>query len=351
MGQEDNSTKKVKWKQISYETRQKIEALQTAKKRAAEIGEQLGYSKRTIERELAQGKVKLRDYEYRYYESYSAEVSQQAHDVKASGKGSQIKLGKDFKFAKAVSELIKKKYSPYCALEIIRQVGEIVIRISLKTLYNYIDKGYIPEITNKSLPNGGRVEKSEYKRVRIALNNTKGTSISERPSEIEKRETFGHWEMDSVEGKQGTATALLVMSERLTRQELIFKISNKTQTEIKRVIDGLEQEMGKERFAKVFKTITCDNGCEFLSPKGIEQSIFEENLKRTKVYYCHPYSAWERGTNENINRMIRRFIPKGKDIGEYTEPEVQEIQDFINSCPRFVLEGYPYNTKYSQYAA
>ena len=322
-----------------------------AKKKVGEIAEQLGYSGRTIERELKQGAVRLRDYEYRYYESYSAEVSQQAHEYKSSGKGGKIKLGNDFKFARAVAELIKRGYSPYCALEIIRQAGEIEVGISLKTLYNYIDKGYIPEITNKNLPNGGKEVKNEYRRVRIALNNTKGTSISERPLEIESRETFGHWEIDSVEGKQGTAAALLVMSERLTRQELIFKMSSKTQKEVQRVIDGLEREMGKERFAKDFKTMTMDNGCEFLNQAEIEQSMFDEKAKRTRVYYCHPYCAWERGTNENINRMIRRFIPKGKDIGEYTDAEIQEIQDFINSCPRFVLEGYPSNTKYEQYAA
>jgi len=351
MEQEKNNTKRVKWKQISYEVRQKIEALNTAGKTAKEIAAQLGYSERTIEREFLQGYVQLRDYEYRYYGSYSAEVSQQGHDNKATGKGSKIKLGKDFKFARAVADMIKRGYSPYCALELIRQGGEIEVRVSLKTLYNYIDKGYIPEITNKNLPNGGRAVKNEYKPVRIALNNTKGTSISERPSEIEKRATFGHWEIDSVEGKQGTTSALLVMSERLTRQELIFKMSSKTQAEVHRVIDGLEREMGKERFSKVFKTMTMDNGSEFLNQSGIERSVFNEKAKRTKVYYCHPYSAWERGTNENINRMIRRFIPKGKDIGEYTEQEIREIQDFINSCPRFVLEGYPSNTKYEQYAA
>ena len=90
-----------------------------------------------------------------------------------------------------------------------------------------------------------------------------------------------------------------------------------------------------------------EDGSEFLNMNELEESI--EGGKRTTIYYCHPYSAWERGTNENINKMIRRFIPKGKDIGNYTTEEIQAIEDFINSTPRKVLEGYPSNTLYQQH--
>ena len=70
--------------------------------------------------------------------------------------------------------------------------------------------------------------------------------------------------------------------------------------------------------------------------------------KRTKVYYAHPYSAWERGTNENINKMIRRFIPKGKDIGEYSEKEIKKIEDYIKNCPRKILAGAPARIAYNK---
>jgi IS30 family transposase len=198
-------------------------------------------------------------------------------------------------------------------------------------------------------PSIGKVRKRGYRPVKLALNNLKGRSIEERPPEVAQRETFGHWEIDSVEGKVGTKEVLLVFSERLTRHEFIFKLPHKTQDEVKKVLDCLEAKYGNEKFRQIFKTLTCDNGCEFLNQAKLEKSIGDGN--RLTVYYCHPYSAYERGTNENINRMIRRYIPKGSDIGNYTPAQIQKIQDHINSTPRLVLEGYPSNTRFQEHIA
>jgi IS30 family transposase len=99
--------------------------------------------------------------------------------------------------------------------------------------------------------------------------------------------------------------------------------------------------MGKS-FSEIFKTITCDNGCENLDFEGIENSVRNKE-KRTKVYYAHPYCAWERGTNENINKTIRRFIPKGVDISMFSDKEIKQIQHWINNYPRRVLDGLSAN--------
>ena len=154
----------------------------------------------------------------------------------------------------------------------------------------------------------------------------KGESIENRPQEINDRETFGHWEMDCVEGKKKTKEALLVLSERLTRQEIIIKMPDKTAASVVKALNRLERKYGR-RFPQVFKSITVDNGSEFADCAGIEKSIFGRGKRqRTTVYYCHPYSAYERGTNENINKMIRRFLPKGTDFRqvsvEYVEREI-----------------------------
>lgn len=111
--------------------------------------------------------------------------------------------------------------------------------------------------------------------------------------------------------KNDNGPVLLVLSERKTREEIIIKIANKTQEPVIKAIDMLELKY-KKGFKDKFKTITVDNGSEFLDYEGIERSRLEPNTKRTKVYYAHPYSSWERGTNENSNRLIRRFIPKGQ---------------------------------------
>lgn len=105
-----------------------------------------------------------------------------------------------------------------------------------------------------------------------AYTNTKGTSISERLKEIDARDEIGHWEMDTVVGKQGTKTVLLVLSERATREELIFKIPSKSQSAVVKQLDKLERKIGKS-FAETFKTITCDNGCGNLDFEGIETSV------------------------------------------------------------------------------
>jgi IS30 family transposase len=84
----------------------------------------------------------------------------------------------------------------------------------------------------------------------------------------------------------------------------------------------------------VFKTITADNGSEFLDSEALKKAA-----KCTEIYYAHPYSSWERGSNENGNRILRRFVPKGTDIGKLTAKELQRIEDWVNNYPRKIF-GY-----------
>lgn len=105
------------------------------------------------------------------------------------------------------------------------------------------------------------------------------------------------------------------------------------------------KRIGKERprrelgdlFPVIFKSITCDNGSEFANWAGIERSVWKRKGQRTTVYFCHPYTACERGTNENINRMIRRHFPKGTDFGKVTAAEVKRVERWINTYPREIL--------------
>ncbi len=86
----------------------------------------------------------------------------------------------------------------------------------------------------------------------------------------------------------------------------------------------------------MFASITADNGSEFLDYEALEASVFGK-LERSHLYYAHPYSSWERGSNENATRIIRRFIPKGCDIGRYTVAAIQKIENWINRYPRKIL--------------
>lgn len=159
-----------------------------------------------------------------------------------------------------------------------------------------------------------------------------GESIENRPKEINDRETFGHWEMDCVEGKKKTKKTLLVLTERKSRKEIIIPMKDQTSRSVVAALDRLERKYGAA-FYKIFQTITVDNGSEFADCQGIEKSCRRKG-NRTKVYYCHPYSSYERGTNENLNKMIRRWFPKGTDFRQITAKAIQWVEDWINNYPR-----------------
>lgn len=106
---------------------------------------------------------------------------------------------------------------------------------------------------------------------------------------------------------------------------------------MKRGDDEAAQIRYGKRFSQIFKSITFDNGSEFADCAGIERSVYGKDRKRTKAYYCHPYSAYERGTNENINKMIRRFLPKGTDFRKVTAAYIRRVETWINNYPREIL--------------
>ena len=161
-------------------------------------------------------------------------------------------------------------------------------------------------------------------------------SIEYRPTEAKSRKVYGHWEGDLVVGKQGTRTVLFTLTERMTRQEIIMKLPNKETKTIAKALDKIERSY-KGKFYKTFKSITFDNGVEFMGYKGLEKSCLR-NKERTTVYYAHPYCSGERGSNENNNRLIRRFIPKGMDMTNIKISKIKEIENWINNYPRAMFD-------------
>ena len=145
--------------------------------------------------------------------------------------------------------------------------------------------------------------------------------------------TEGHWEGDTVVGKSGTKSCLFVLTERKHNLELVFKLKSKSQECVVGVFDSLVRKLGSKQFRNAFQSFTFDNGCENLDMAGIEKSLFTKQ-PRTTVYYAHLYSAWERGSNEVGNCLIRRFVPKGMDIGKLRVQDVKRIQHWMNDYPR-----------------
>lgn len=359
MNPDHGTTTRRQWKQIREQERYKIEALVKAGHSAREIASLLGRDRRTIQRELRRGRVQLRKlnpYASRnpkvpdYLEElvYAADVGQRIAEERASHKGRGLKIGHDHELAAYLEQKIgQEKYSPDAALAEIREQGLVFgVTLCTKTVYNMIDRGDFLNLTNASLPEKGRRRKRKHRKVRrVSLNNLKGRSIEERPAAANTREERGHWGMDLVLGSG--AACLLVMIERQKRMALLMKLPNKRQESVVKALDQLERRYGSQ-FSECFKSLTMDNGSEFLDSQGIEASCLRVGMKRTTCYYAHPYSAWERGSNENVNRLIRRFIPKGTDIGKLSKRAIQRIEHWLNNYPRRLLS---YKTAKQAYLA
>lgn len=326
------------FKHLSQNDRIKMETMLNSGHKVVEVAEYLHVHRSTIYREIKRGEYTHRNSDYTEETRYSSDLGQKNHDWNAQGKGRNIKIGNDRPLAEYIEgKIIEDKYSPEAALAAAAESGiEFTTSISVRTLYRYIDKGIFLKLTNKDLPVKGK-RKKHNKRVKVQKRASAGESIENRPDEVKDREIFGHWEMDTVKGKQGvTKSCMLVLTERKTRDEIIVKLPDQKAASVVEAIDKLERKWG-DMFTKVFRSITVDNGVEFSDYEGLERSILHEGEKRTFLFYCHPYSSWERGTNENNNRLIRRHIPKGEDFDEKQGRDIEYIENWINNYPRGIL--------------
>lgn len=196
-----------------------------------------------------------------------------------------MKIGKDIKLANFIEKEIKEEKSSPEVVEYKIKQGEFSTTLCFKTIYNYIDKEIL-EIERKDLVYGNYEKKNKSKKEESEYlkPNKEGKTIHDRPKEIETRIEVGHWEMDLVEGLKGQKEPyLLVLSERKT-------------------------------------------------------SYTKSKKARTSQYFADAYCSWQRGTNENINKMIRRFLPKGTSFKDLTQEEVKRIEKWINNYPRKILK-------------
>lgn len=321
------------YKHFTRDDRVRLEALVNAGHKPKAIAKMLGFHISSIYRELKKGAYQHTLSDLSEETRYSCDLGQSKADEVLSAKGPQLKIGKHYEFAERIETLIAdEKYSPVAALAQAKKEG-IEFTVCPATLYSYIDNGVFGKITNSSLPSKKQKKNKSYRRVTKRLSG--GKRIENRPEEADSRETFGHWEMDTVMGKRGESKkSMLVLTERKTRKEIIFMLKQHTMERVVKTLDRLERSMGSRLFRKVFKTITVDNGSEFQDWAGMERSYRNKKKKRTNIFYCHPYCSCERGSNENQNKLIRRHVPKGTNFDDMTQADAVKIEEWINSYPR-----------------
>lgn len=317
-------------KHLTIKERYYIEISLKKKIPVKQIAKDLGYSKQAIYAEIKKGSCTQVDTHLREHKVYLSDYAQRQHDQKETHKGRKKLLGQKDPYLQQIAYWIKeRKYSPYAANI---KAGSTLCE---KTIYNYVHAGYIPGLTVCHLPYARPKKKRFSKRINPY---TKGQSIDQRPAHINDRSVYGHWEGDTVYSSKDDFTCLLTLTERKTREEIAIRIPDRTAASVLHAFDRLEHQLGTTSFRMKFKSITFDNGAEFSLWEKIE-TCSRSRAKRTTVYFAHPYRSGERGTNENHNRMIRRWNPKGDDIGLYSPAEISDIVDWINTYPRRMFGG------------
>lgn len=321
--------------------RYRIEEMIKAKCKVRDIAQATGYSVSTIYKELKVGTVEQLTSDYETVKVYKADYAQLVYDEHMRNRATRdLAIGNDIEFANFVEDkIINDKCSPYACLEEAKRQNPDKNYVCISTLYNYIYRGDVFfELKPKHLPNKGRGRYLADKDRDYAAKPPAGKSIEERPRDILKRLEFGHWELDSLLGSQTSQKTIAVMTERKTRYCVLALLNDHTADSVVEMLNELESRC-KDKFYGIFKTITVDNGTEFSDAAGMEQSRRYKKRQRTQLYYCHPRVPEERGSNENMNKLLRRWIPKGIEMDTVDPAYIQYVQDWINNYPRRLFGG------------
>lgn len=312
-----------------------LDAFVRAGMKPKDIAKELGVHKSTIYRELKRATYEHLNSDYTTETRYNPDEADRLYREHLRAKGPDIKLGNDYELADyLVTKIRDEKYSPEAAVGEATVAGwPFKVRICASTVYNYI-RGEVfgDDLTAEMLPQQGKRQPARKDVDHTPARAPAGKSIEERPKIVDTRTTFGHWEMDCIESCEGVNAVWLMMTERMTRHEIIVPMKDQTSASVIRALNGIERKLGA-MFPKIFVSITCDNGSEFADAEGIERKRRGKG-KRTEVYYCHPRTPNERGSNERQNGMARRLVPKGTDLSKVPPAEVKRIEDWLNRYPR-----------------
>ena len=196
---------------------------------------------------------------------------------------------------------------------------------SWRTIYRWIYEKYLVNGNLKVLRRKGKTHGSKESRGKYS----KGKSIRKRDKSVYSRKEAGHWEADTVVSGLGKSKACFVtLAERKTRFYIAMKLPDKKALTVENAIVRLLSAYPPE----LVKTITCDRGSEFANWASIESRL------NCDVYFADPYCAWQKGTNENSNGLLREFYPKGRNLSRVAPATLKRNLALINARPRKVLK-------------
>ena len=219
-----------------------------------------------------------------------------------------------------IDALLQKKWSPEIISHHLLTVYDI--KFSHTSIYRLINKHRV-EWRKYLICKGKRQNETKHKTSATLIPNRVG--IEERPSEINERKVFGHFEADTVLSGNGGKSCVSVFVERVSKKYFLIKMPDKTSGSM---VAATMKALGKLDI----KSLTYDNGSE-----NVQHSLVN-NLLNCKSYFCAPYHSWEKGTIENRNKILRQFFPKGTNFDLITENNLRKIEALINDRPMKVLD-------------
>lgn len=316
----------MEYKHLSLEERERIFACKQEGLSLREIAKRLGRSHTSLSRELRRNvKYGIEYFENEYIPCRAQELCQKRalkQREEAAWKGSGVYT--------YIRKKLEKKWSPETIAGRIH-LDHPEFSICHETIYQMIyGKKYKHERLWQKLTLARKKRmKKEGRKVRRESRIPEAISIEKRSQSVLKRNRAGHWESDNIVGRITDKTALSVTVERKFRITVMNKLMEKTATEKNKVLFARMSVLPE----KLLKTMTEDNGPENTKHKQITESM------GMPVYFCHPYSSWEKPSVENMNGRIRRYIPKGVSIDSISNKEIAMIEWELNNTPRKCL-GY-----------
>lgn len=297
----------MSYKHFSTFERSRIEILHKLGKTTREIGIELGRHHSSIARELKRNSNNC----YKAEDAHNAYLTRRLHS-RPTGK---ITL----ELKEKIETALMCTWSP-------EQIAATIVKgvVCYKTIYRWLYQGLISHGNLSVLRHKGKRQKPRETRGRFNI----GKPISQRPSEVKKRTTFGHWELDTVVSSRGKSKGCFAtFVERKSRFYIAYKITDRCAASMELSIRKLANMLP----TKAFQTATVDRGKEFSCFKTIEADL------GIPVYFADAYSSWQRGSNENSNGLLREFFPKKTDLANVSEENLYRALLLINSRPRKCL--------------
>jgi len=319
-----------KYRRLTNREREEISRGLAAGTSQAEMARALNRHPSTISREISRGNGRRARSEYR---AFSA--GRKAVVCASSRRQGKSRLAQEERLRRYVLAGLRREWSPKEIQERLEREYpfDMTMRISHEAIYRYIyvlPRGELRRTLIRSLR---QEHKYRRKKEHAKKQGNRGKiadmlSIEERPQEVADRSVPGHWEGDLIVGLR-RKTALGTLVERTTRYTILVPLGkNKSAAAVRRSYARAFRSLPSE----LKKTLTYDQGKEMLEHKRftIDTGI--------QVYFAHPGSPWERGTNENTNGLVRQYFPKGTDFSKVSRYQIKRVQRRLNDRPRAVLK-------------